>query len=176
MHLQWYCLHVKPHKEQSVYKLLLARRVVVYYPYVKVEPVNPRARKERPFFPGYMFVFLDIEAEGMNALRWTEGTYGLVQFGGEPVSVPDSLIHELKATLDKIMVETRIKQESYTRGDRVRIVGGLFDGYEAIFDTRLPGKHRVQVLLAFLSDQPKRLQLNETEITKASGRSKADSY
>jgi len=121
-------------------------------------------------------VFLDIEAEGMNALRWTEGTYGLVQFGGEPVSVPDSLIHELKATLDKIMVESRIRQESFTRGDRVRIVGGLFDGYEAIFDTRLPGKDRVQVLLAFLSDQPKRLQLNETEITKASGRSKADSY
>jgi transcription antitermination factor NusG len=119
-----------------------------------------------------MFVFLDIEAEGTNALRWTEGTYGLVQFGGEPISVPDSLIHELKAALDKIMVESRIKKESYTRGDRVRIVGGLFDGYEAIFDTRLPGKDRVQVLLAFLSDQPKRLLLDETEITKVSGGSK----
>ena len=172
MSSQWYCLHVKPHKEQSVYKLLLALRVVVYYPYVKVEPVNPRARKERPFFPGYMFVFLDIEAEGTNALRWTEGTYGLVQFGGEPISVPDGLIHELKATLDKSMVESRVKKESYNRGDRIRIIGGLFDGYEAIFDTRLPGKDRVQVLLAFLSDQPKRLQLNEAEITKASGGSK----
>ena len=172
----WFCLHVKPHKEQSVYKLLLSQRIVVYYPSVKVEPVNPRARKERPFFPGYMFVFLDIEAEGRNALRWTEGTYGLVQFGGEPISVPDSLIHELKATLDKMMVESRLEKESFVRGDRVRIVGGLFDGYEAIFDTRLPGKDRVQVLLAFLSDQPKRLQLNETEIIKASGSPKKSKH
>ncbi len=30
---------------------------------------------------------------------------------------------------------------------------GLFRGYEAIFDARLPGSERVRVLLQFLGDQ-----------------------
>ncbi len=39
------------------------------------------------------------------------------------------------------------------KGDVVRINFGPFEGYEAIFDTRLPGTERVRVLLQFLSDR-----------------------
>jgi transcription antitermination factor NusG len=56
--------------------------------------------------------------------------------------------------------------EGLKKGDNVRIVSGALSGYEAIFDTALPGKDRVQVLLAYLSDQPKRLQLDASQIKK----------
>ena len=168
MSLNWYAVRVKPHRERSVYELLCSKGLEAYYPFLKVEPVNPRSRKERPFFPGYLFVRLDLEELGNDALRWTVGTYGLVQFGNEPASVPENLIVELKQRLEKIKAAGGITLADLKRGDRVRIVQGPFDGYEAIFDTRLSGNDRVQVLLTYLNDQPKRLQLSASEISKIS--------
>jgi transcriptional antiterminator RfaH len=162
----WYALHVKPHKERSVHKYIAAKDIEVFYPHVHVKPVNPRASRVRPFFPGYMFVYIDLDEMGANALRWTEGTYGLVQFGGEPAIVPENLVNELRTRMISIEEAGGIQMEGLKKGDNVRIVSGALSGYEAIFDTALPGKDRVQVLLAYLSDQPKRLQLDASQIKK----------
>ena len=168
MATHWYALHVKPHKERPVYQLLQARDKVAFLPALKVEPVNPRARKERPYLPGYLFVFLDLEQEGPNVLRWTEGAYGLVQFGGEPAIVPENLVQELRSYLEEINAAGGAVVLGPKKGDRIVIVDGAFEGYEAIFDTSLPGKNRVQVLLTYLGQQPKRVQLDADQIAKAS--------
>jgi len=162
----WYALHVKPHKERSVHEYIESRQIDVFYPRIKVKPVNPRASHERPFFPGYMFVKIDLDEHGANALRWTEGTHGLVQFGGEPATVPENLLSELRQKLERIQSAGGIELEGLKKGDRVKIVGGTLDGYEAIFNIALPGRDRVQVLLAYLSEQPKRLQLEASQIRK----------
>ncbi len=166
MSAQWYALHVKPHKERSVHEHIEAEQIDVFYPRLNVKPVNPRARRERPFFPGYMFVRLDLNQLGTNALRWTEGTHGLVQFGGEPAIVPENLVSELRQKLERIQAAGGIDLEELKKGDRVKIVGGALAGYEALFDTALPGRDRVQVLLAYLSEQPKRLQIEASQIKK----------
>lgn len=166
MSLHWYALHVKPHKERPVHNLLKANEIEVFYPYLKVKPVNPRSKKERPFFPGYMFVRVDLEEAGTNALRWTEGTYGLVSFGGEPVPVPENMINELKRRMENIEEAGGLVFEDLKEGDKVRITGGPFEGYNAIFNARLSGKDRVQVLLAYLNDHPIRVQIDAAEIEK----------
>jgi len=163
---KWYALHVKAHKEQGVHDYLVAQGIADYYPYLRVKPVNPRSRKRRPFFPGYVFVRLNVGELGSNALRWTEGTYGLVTFGDEPAPVPDGLIEEVRRQVESVNaagVEIRPKMAP---GDRVRIVDGAFEGYEAIFDANLAGKDRVQVLLSYLSDQPKRLIIKPEQVEK----------
>jgi transcriptional antiterminator RfaH len=170
MTLRWYALHVKPHKERPVYELLESQDVVAFYPYLKIKPVNPRSRKERPFFPGYMFVHLDVAAEGKNVLRWMEGTYGLVSFGGDPVVVPENMIQELRHRLQIIEQEGGLVFENLKKGDRVRITQGPFEGHDAIFDTRLSGKDRVQVLLSYLSDRSIRVQIDASEIEKVGSR------
>jgi transcriptional antiterminator RfaH len=170
MSTHWYALHVKPHKERSVHELLAAGDMEVFYPRLYVKPVNPRSRKERPFFPGYMFVQLDLESEGPNFLRWTEGTYGLVTFGDEPVPVPENMVLHLKHRLEEIQEAGGLVFENLKKGDRVRITTGLFEGYEAIFDTRLSGKDRVQVLLAYLNDRPIRVQIDASELEKVRSR------
>ena len=162
----WYALHVKPHKERSVHEYIEAKQINVFYPRLKVKPVNPRASHERPFFPGYMFVKIDLDEHGANALRWTEGTHGLVQFGGEPATVPENLLSELRQKLERIQSAGGIELEGLKKGDRVKIVGGTLDGYEAIFNIALPGRDRAQVLLAYLSEQPKRLQIEASQIIK----------
>jgi transcriptional antiterminator RfaH len=113
-----------------------------------------------------MFVYLDLDEKGNNILRWIEGTHGLVEFGGVPARVPDNLIRELKQRLETIRKAGGLVDVDLKKGDPVRIVDGILEGYEAIFDDRLSGRNRVQVLLSFLSDQPKRVQLGSSQIKK----------
>lgn len=165
MGAKWYVLRIKPHKERAVHRQLLARDIRVYFPSIKVEPVNPRASRIRPYFPGYMFVHIDLEAKGDNVLRWTPGTNGLVRFGGEPARVPENLIQELKKRLANLK-KVKEQKNKLENGDRVRIVKGPFEGYEAIFDMHLSGKDRVQVLLAYLNSQPQRVKLSAEALEK----------
>lgn len=162
----WYVLRIKPHKERAVYRLLCAKDVDVYFPAVKVEPVNPRAARIRPFFPGYMFVNIDLEQEGENVLRWTPGTKGLVRFGGVPATVPEGLIKQLQSRIAAFEAAGPEQKSDLQQGDRVQITDGPFAGYEAIFDAHLSGKERVQVLLAYLSYQPHRITLDANSVEK----------
>lgn len=163
---QWYALHVKVHKEQAVHDLLVSQEIENYFPCLHVEPVNPRSRRRRPFYPGYIFVRLDLDDYGQNALRWTEGTYGLVMFGNEPASVPENLVQEVRRRVEVINAAGGIIVPTLSPGDRVRIIEGTFEGYEGIFDVNLDGKDRVQVLLSYLSQQPKRLIIKPEQIQK----------
>ena len=166
MSLHWYVLRVKPHKEWMVFRQLQTREVDVYFPFLKVAPKNPRAARERPYFPGYMFVQVDLEKLGANALSWLPGGYGLVMFGDVPAVVPPHLIHEIKRRLTQIEANGGLVLDGLKRGDRVRIVDGPFAGYEALFDARLPGDQRARVLLSFLSSSPQPIKLNISAIEK----------
>jgi transcriptional antiterminator RfaH len=166
MATQWYALSVKPHKERIVHRLLQTREVEVFFPTIKVKPKNPRAAKVRPYFPGYMFVHVDLSDLGVNAFSWTPGTRGLVAYGGEPAIVPSNLIQELKQRLEQIEASEGLVLDGLKKGDRIRILSGPFEGYEAIFDMHLPGKERVQVLLAFLSSHPQPVKLDPGDIEK----------
>lgn len=163
---EWYALHVKPHKEAVVARFLKTRGYEVYYPALKVEPVNPRARREKPFFPGYIFIQLELSDANSRLLRWTEGTHGLVEFGGEPASVPENLVDELKKRLVKLQAGKPASAAALRKGDRVRIIDGAFEGYEGIFDVRLPDRDRAQVLLTYLREQPKKLRIESSHLLK----------
>jgi len=49
-------------------------------------------------------------------------------------------------------------------GDVIQINYGPFEGYEAIFDARLPGSARVRVLLQLLSERRVPLELDVSHI------------
>ncbi len=176
----WYALHVKPHKERFVYECLLnperiptlatvenpSQLVEAFFPAVRVKPVNPRSAKVRPYFPGYVFVRGDLALVGESAFNWIPGAHGLVRFGDLPAVVPDALIRELREKLTEIEAAGGLVFDALKPGDRVLITTGPFAGYEAIFDMRLPGKERVQVLLSFLSRHPQRVQLEAVDVEK----------
>ena len=174
---QWYALHAKPHKERQVAEHLRQRKVEVYLPLVRVNPVNPRAARKRPYFPCYLFVKADLQAIGLGALQWTPGLRRLVEFDGQPAIVPDSFMTELKRRLGQIQAAGGMALDGLDRGDPVRIVAGPFAGYEAVFDFRLPGSERVRVLLELIARsqgrEPRRgvpVELNAGNIEKVRSR------
>lgn len=103
----------------------------------------------RPYFPGYLFVCADLQAEGFSTFHWLPGSLGLVSFGGAPSAVPAELIHALKRTVEQVK-ENFGKKPVYNSGDKVTIHEGVFDGYQAIFDAHMPADDRVRVLLQYL--------------------------
>lgn len=143
----WYVLQSKPRKENQVYSQLCSKSIEAYYPTIRVKPVNPRSAKIRPYFPSYLFVYVDLDEIGVGAVQWIPGVNRLVQFGGEPASIPDEFVIELKRQITRINDAGPFDPNGLKKGDPVRITEGVLAGYEAIFDLRLGGNDRMRVLL-----------------------------
>jgi transcriptional antiterminator RfaH len=163
--IQWYAFQSKPRKEQMLCEQLRIREIDTFFPCLQVQPVNPRARKVKSYFPGYVFVRVDLERVGRSILEWIPGAIGIVHFGGEPAPVSDHFVDTLQRHLDSINVSESEPSEKFKPGDVVAINGGIFAGYEAIFDTRLSGRDRVEVLLKILQDAQIRVQLPIEQIS-----------
>lgn len=149
----WYAIRSKPRKEEVVWRQIRTQGYDVYYPRLRVQPINPRSKKWRPYFPGYMFVKVDIEQVGLSAFQWMPHAMGLVCFGDEPAIVPENLIVAIKKRVDEIAAAGGELFAGLSRGDTVLINDGPFAGYEAIFDARISGSERVRVLLQLLNNQ-----------------------
>lgn len=163
----WYALRSKPRKEDIVWRQVTQAGYESFYPRIRVNPVNPRARKLHPYFPGYLFVYTDLDVVGVSTFQWMPHTMGLVSFGGEPASVPENLIFALHKRVEEIAAAGGELFDGLKPGDPVRISSGPFVGYDAIFNARLPGSERVRVLLEFLSNQRRMpVELNASQIEK----------
>ena len=126
----------------------------VFYPSVQAcNPVNPRAARERAYFPGYLFVHLDLAAVGVNELRWLPAAVGLLEFGGEPAVVPRPLSPNCKRRVATIQAAGGMVFADLEARRTVKYHLRPFAGYEAIFDLRLRGSDRVRVLLEMLRRQ-----------------------
>jgi transcription antitermination factor NusG len=163
----WHALNTKPHQEQCVTEQLRCRHLAVYSPTVRVNPVNPRAARERPYFPGYIFARLDLQAVGISAVQWIPGLRRIVKFGDVPGIVPDALIGELRRRLAQISAAGGLVFDDLHSGDVVRIVSGPLAGYEAVFDMRLSSSDRVRVLLEIIREAQPPERRSHGVITRA---------
>ena len=162
--MPWYVMHSKPNKEELLYEQLRIRKIDAYYPRIKVQPMNPRARKRKPYFPGYLFIRTDLDVLRSSTLKWMPGAIGLVDFGSEPASVPEELLQAIRQKVDQVDFFDGKQAEKFIPGELVTIQSGPFAGYHAIFDSRLSGHERVRVLLQLLSDRQIGVELSAGQI------------
>ena len=78
MSIHWYVLRSKPNKEKLLWEQLNIREVETFYPQIRVQTVNPRARQVKAYFPGYVFVRVDLDEVGLSILQWMPGAIGFV--------------------------------------------------------------------------------------------------
>jgi transcription antitermination factor NusG len=165
----WYVLSTKVHCEDAASRHAESLGITVFYPSLRVRTVNPRARKVRPYFPGYVFVQADLAILGLSVFRWMPHANGLVCFGGEPADVSEQLIAGIRRTIDQLAGEARAWYDELALGDVVKIHAGPFAGYSAIFDARASGSERVRVLLQLLSGQSVTLTIDAAQLEPAMG-------
>jgi len=166
MPLSWYAIRSKPNKEEFLAGQLKASEIKIFFPVLRVKPVNPRSRKIRPYFPGYLFVQVDLDVINVSDLRWMPGASSLVSFDGEPASVPDLLIDALKKHVDHHNKTFQNKRKNFETGDVVMIEDGPFAGHEAVFDINISGEDRVRVLLNLLTGRQMPIEIEGRQIRR----------
>jgi len=170
MTLHWYTVHSKPNQELLLWNQLQQREVESYFPRLRRKPVNPRARREVPYFPGYMFIRVDLENFPLSRIAWLPGMQRLVAFGGQPAWLMDEVLEAIRRQVEAANQVAQDPLVDLRRGDVVRIKCGPFAGYEAIFDARINGKERVRVLLKLLQSQQVSLEVPATELVRVPAR------
>lgn len=161
----WYVIQSHPNKEQLLFNQLKLIEIETFFPRIRVKPVNPRSRKIRPYFPGYIFIYTNPQMIESSHLKWIPHSKGIVSFGGEASIVPESLINALKQKVGELN-EVFDQKEEIESGEPVLIEYGPFEGYEGIFDTKLKGSDRARILLKMLNDQYIPVELKISQIQK----------
>ena len=156
---RWYAVQTHPNREFLAEGALASvEGVETYLPTLHVQPVNPRSRTERPFFPGYLFVRADIALVGTSDLKWRPGVTRLVGAGDIPTPIPNPVIAEIRNRVEAVQAQDPLglgAGATLSPGDRVRILSGPLAGYEGMFDTRLGGQTRARILVDFMGRELK---------------------
>jgi transcription elongation factor/antiterminator RfaH len=149
---RWYAVKAQPRREILAELHLNRQAFEVFLP--TSPQVVRRGRKlvtlAAPFFPGYLFVRLDVERDRWRAVNGTVGVINLVQFGDRPTPVPAGLVEDLIALAGP---DGDVQfDEAFEPGESVRLIGGAFDRMEAVFQ-RADGPERVRVLMTLLAQE-----------------------
>jgi transcription elongation factor/antiterminator RfaH len=152
MHARWYVVQCLAHRESAAASHLGNQNYRVFFP--RRRKMRRHARKTEsvlvPFFPGYVFVSLDISRDRWRSVNGTYGVAKLVMQGEYPVPVPAGVVEALQLSSDELsVVEWR---PEIRPGDAVRVVAGPFSNMVGQLE-RLDGAGRVRVLLEIMGGQ-----------------------
>jgi len=147
----WYVLNCKTHKGHIVQHQLRSQGFEVFYPLANSHEGKTLRSQFKPYFPGYLFVRVDLQEVSLSTFQWMPNTEGLVCFGTKPAYVPDTLI---KAISKHVGASTQDSGDSFADqlafSDHSNEAEKPLHGSEAIFDPCLSGDERVQELLRVL--------------------------
>jgi transcriptional antiterminator RfaH len=150
--VRWYLIHTKPTRELAAETNLLRQGYQVYHPRL-LRPTRVRGRwvdRITSLFPRYLFLRLAVGHQSMGPVRSTLGVANIVRFGYEYAIVPDAVVESLRVRAHPHTGLHRLNgPSSFEPGSNVRIVAGVFEGLEGVFQ-RESGDERVLLLLGLL--------------------------
>jgi transcriptional antiterminator RfaH len=148
---QWFVVHTQACKESIAQKHLAEQGFDTYVPRFKKMRRHARRVEEilAPLFPRYIFVGFDPEVDHWRSIQSTQGVSYLLIMNNRPIIVPSAIIQGLKDNETGEGVVSIQNLALFARGDKVRVLDGVFKDYVAIFE-KMDGKERVQLLLSCL--------------------------
>lgn len=100
----------------------------------------------RSFYPGYIFVQMDLTDETWHLVKGTPKVSGFIG-GRHPSPVPQREINVITAQVEhgKVPINPKVTFES---GDHVRVIEGAFANYTGTVEEVNPEKQKVRVLIS----------------------------
>ncbi len=157
----WYCARTQTKREHIAAEHLRGvGGVEVFCPRIRYKKATRRGKIwwMEPLFPGYLLVrFRRSEME--RAVTFSQGIRGLVKFGSEIPSVPDSLVNSLREEVRMRSKDGDTADEMFTVspileiGEEVEIASGPFQGMRGSIVEVTSATERVKILLEFLGQQ-----------------------
>lgn len=127
----WAVVSTHSHKEQLALDHLSRQNFEAYCPRIRKRISHARRvlNVERPLFPGYVFVRVAASRDQWRPIQSTIGVRALVRFGNHLGLLDEDFIASLRAReRDGVVVAPEIP---YQPGQRVKLVGGPFEGVTA---------------------------------------------
>ena len=114
---KYYVIHTKPKQENKALINLKRQGFRTWFPSFKktIFFKNKEIEKREPFFPGYIFVILDIFNDDWSKIQNTFGVKYLITSDGVPKEIENSNIHFLKQI---------VTGASLNLNDKVKIISG----------------------------------------------------
>lgn len=145
----WYLAQMKPNSHVIAKRNLTQQGFETFLP---LQEETKRVRdqfitRRKPFFPGYIFVALDVKLGSWRAINSTIGITRLVSLGGTPTPLPNELVSELMARCDAEgkLLPPRLLEP----GEEVALTRGPFADFVATVE-RISPDRRVWVLMEMM--------------------------
>jgi transcriptional antiterminator RfaH len=152
--VRWFVANTKPRREVVARQQLQNQGYTVYLPLFRGSKHQKGHWRDKPevLFPGYLFIQLNLGRDNIAPIRSTIGMRDLVRFGNQLRPVEDDIISFLQHNEEQQFSADPKHAAQFKQGGMVNIVGGSFDGLEAIFN--MPkSADRVIVLINMLGSQ-----------------------
>jgi len=149
---RWFLAQVKPNSAQIAQRNLRLQSFQTFLPLEEETRLRygKQVTTQRPLFPGYIFIALDM-AQGL--WRQVNATYGvsrIVSIGKTPAMVPEELVSELIQRCDSSGLLLPPKQ--LKPGDPVTLTKGPFANFAAEVE-RIARDRRVWVLMDMMGSK-----------------------
>ncbi|GAF70275.1 unnamed protein product [marine sediment metagenome] len=150
---RWYLARAKPLAEKAAAFQLDRQGVTTYLPLQmsRVRRGGTWRHRVAAYFPGYVFLTLDVERDRWRSVNGTTGVARLVAAGdGAPQPVPDGIVEALMAATDGdgfLHLE-----KTFKAGDNVRFADGPLASFLGTID-KMKGTARALVLVDLMMRQ-----------------------
>jgi transcriptional antiterminator RfaH len=179
----WYLLRSRPKMECFAATLLKERfGLNVFLPQGRVASHSQELRYV-PFFPGYLFVQIDLERVPLSYISTCPGVLNLITFDGMLESIPHPVIEMIQSKVNDFNREERFLNCSFHPGDTVRFKEGALQELDMVLlgfntpDNRaralitiLGRMKEISVDLHLLEGAPNSLSQKRVRYTRGKGR------
>jgi len=156
---RWYVVHTYSGYEQKA-KDALRERIKL----LKVEPKfgeilvpiervqelgkgGARKISSRKFFPGYIFVNMDLDDETWHVVKDTPKVTGFVGHATQPPEVTEAEVREITHQMEEGALKPKPKVK-FEVGEAIKVVDGPFQDFNGTVEEVRPEKGKVRVLIS----------------------------
>ena len=147
---RWYVLACKHRKERLVWQRLHDQGYDAFWPWLNAHKNQRGDDVLEPYFPGYIFVRLDLGKDGLSNFQWMPYTGGLVFIGEKPACVPDPIIEAIDTRLNRFNENMDFADNNLESEDIRQDLMLSPECRGTIFDNTLSSPERVNELLRLL--------------------------
>jgi transcriptional antiterminator RfaH len=140
---KWYALYTRPRAEKLVYQRLIEEEIETFLPLQKTYRTWSDRKKlvEKPLLSSYIFV--KTHKKNFPKVYTTNGVVKFVSFEGQPVSIPQKQIDNLRLLVNS-EAEIEVSSENFAKGDNVEVTSGSLIGLTGEL-IKIGNKNRVVV-------------------------------
>ena len=145
----WYAVCTQPQRERLAAEQLEKQGFSVFFPRAlkTVRHARRVTNKHVSYFPGYIFVSLDLNADRWRQVNGTIGVRTLVMAGERPAVAPSDFIEHLREACDP--ANGLVSRSDWQPGEKVRVMSGPFGDIVGVI-ARLDGPARIRVLMEMI--------------------------